>query len=74
MNGFLVFENAPLESVISQVSRYRTGVVIYKDNTLRGLKINGRINLRESDDMLKVLGKNLSVKMIYLTDWLVIVG
>jgi transmembrane sensor len=74
VNGFLVFENAPLESVISQIRRYRTGLVVYKDNTLRELKINGRINLRESDDMLKVLGKNLSVKMIYLTDWLVIVG
>lgn len=74
VNGFLVFENAPLENVISQIRRYRTGVVVYKDNTLRELKINGRINLRESDDMLKVLGKNLSVKMTYLTDWLVIVG
>lgn len=74
VNGFLVFENATLESVIGQIRRYRTGVVVYKDNTLRELKINGRINLRESDDMLKVLGKNLSVKMTYLTDWLVIVG
>lgn len=74
VNGFLVFENAPLESVINQIRRYRTGLVVYKDNALRELKINGRINLRESDDMLKVLGKNLSVKMTYLTDWLVIVG
>ncbi|MGZ4955057.1 MAG: FecR family protein [Methylobacter sp.] len=74
VNGFLVFENAPLESVISQIRRYRTGMVVYKDNSLRGLKINGRINLRESDDMLKVLGKNLSIKMTYLTDWLVIIG
>jgi transmembrane sensor len=74
VNGFLVFENAPLESVIRQISRYRAGMVVYKDNTLRELKINGRINLRESDDMLRVLGKNLSVKMTYLTDWLVIVG
>jgi len=74
VNGFLVFENASLESVISQIRRYRTGLVIYKDNALRELKINGRINLRESDDMLKVLGENLSVKMTYLTDWLVIVG
>jgi transmembrane sensor len=74
VNGFLVFENAPLESVINQLRRYRTGVVVYKDNALRELKINGRINLREPDDMLKVLGKNLSVKMTYLTDWLVIVG
>jgi transmembrane sensor len=74
VNGFLVFENVPLESVINQIRRYRTGLVVYKDNTLRELKINGRINLRESDDMLKALGKNLSVRMTYLTDWLVIVG
>ncbi|MGZ4969540.1 MAG: FecR family protein [Methylobacter sp.] len=74
VSGFLVFENAPLENVISQIRRYRTGMVVYKDNALRELKINGRINLRESDDMLKVLGKNLSIKMTYLTDWLVIIG
>ncbi|TAN66248.1 MAG: DUF4880 domain-containing protein [Methylobacter sp.] len=74
VNGFLVFENASLESVISQIRRYRRGMVVYKDNTLRKLEINGRINLRESDDMLKVLGKNLSVRMTYLSDWLVIVG
>lgn len=74
INGFLVFEDIPLESVINQIRRYRTGFVVYKDSALRGLKINGRINLRDSDDMLKVLGKNLSVKMTYLTDWLVIVG
>ncbi|MFI3157246.1 MAG: FecR domain-containing protein [Methylococcaceae bacterium] len=74
VNGFLVFENTPLEGVITQIRRYRTGLVVYKNNDLRKLKINGRINLRDSDDMLKVLGKNLSVKMTYLTDWLVIVG
>ncbi|MDO9138697.1 MAG: FecR domain-containing protein, partial [Methylobacter sp.] len=74
VNGFLVFENTSLESVISQIRRYRSGLVVYKDNALRELKINGRISLRESDDMLKVLGKNLSIKMTYLTDWLVIVG
>lgn len=74
VDGFLVFENAPLESVIGQIRRYRTGLVVYRDSSLRELKINGRINLRESDDMLKVLGRNLSLKMTYLTDWLVIIG
>lgn len=74
VNGFLVFENASLESVINQIRRYRTGAVVYRDNSLRELKINGRINLRDSDDMLRVLGENLSVKMTYLTDWLVIIG
>ncbi|TRW90627.1 FecR family protein [Candidatus Methylobacter oryzae] len=74
VKGFVVFDNAPLENVIDQIRRYRTGLVVYKDDALRGLKINGRINLQGSDDMLKVLGKNLSIKMTYLTDWLVIVG
>jgi transmembrane sensor len=74
VNGFLVFENAPLENVINQIRRYRTGIVIYRDDTLRKFRINGRINLSEPDDMLKVLAKNLSIKMTSLTDWLVIVG
>ncbi len=72
--GFLVYQDASLESVINQIRRYRKGLVVYKDSSLRGLKINGRINLREPADMLNVLGKTLSVKMTYMTDWLVIVG
>lgn len=74
VKGFLVFDNVPLENVINQIRRYRTGLVVFKDDALRELKINGRINLQESDDMLKVLSKNLSIKMTHLTDWLVIVG
>lgn len=74
VNGFLAFEDSSLENVINQIRRYRPGMVVYKDDALRELKINGRINLREPDDMLKALGKNLSIKMTYLTNWLVIVG
>jgi transmembrane sensor len=74
VKGFLAFDNVPLEQVIDQIRRYRTGVVVYRDSALRGLRINGRINLQMSEDMLKVLSQNLSIKMTYLTDWLVIVG
>lgn len=74
VKGFLAFDNVPLEHVIDQIGRYRTGMVVYRDSALRGLRINGRINLQASDDMLDVLSKNLSIKMTYLTDWLVIVG
>lgn len=74
VKGFLAFDNVPLEHVIDQIRRYRTGMVVYRDSALRGLRINGRLNLQASDDMLKVLSKNLSIKMTYLTDWLVIIG
>jgi len=74
VNGFLVFENETLESVVNQIRRYRSGMILFKDDSLRAMKINGRLSIRESGDMLKVLQKTLSVKMTYLTDWLVIVG
>lgn len=74
VNGFLVFENETLESVVNQIRRYRSGMILFKDDSLRAMKINGRLSIREPGDMLKVLQKTLAVKMTYLTDWLVIVG
>ena len=74
INGFLVYENETLETVITSINRYRSGVVFFKDDSLRKLKINGRINIRESRDMLKVLQRTMNIKMTFLTDWLVVVG
>lgn len=74
VNGFLVFQDVPLESVINQVFRYRRGFVVYRDDALRSLMINGRVNLREPDEMLEALEKNLSIKITHLTGWLVIIG
>jgi transmembrane sensor len=74
LDGYLVFEDAALSDVIEQVQRYRNGVVIFKDNSLRQLKINGRINLRDSAHILETLEKSLSARITHLSDWLVIIG
>lgn len=74
VDGYLVFEDAPLEEVIGQVQRYRTGLVLFKDDNLRRLHINGRIKLGGASDALKTLQKTLSLKMWQLTDWLVVIG
>ncbi|MEF3076817.1 FecR family protein [Methylobacter sp. Wu1] len=74
LNGYLVFEDIALGDVIEQVQRYRNGVVIFKDNSLRQLKINGRINLRDPAHILETLEKSLSVRITHLSDWLVIIG
>jgi transmembrane sensor len=74
IKGFLTFENETLENVVNQICRYRRGMVLFKDDSLRTMRINGRLSINESGDILKVLQKTLAVKMTYLTDWLVIVG
>jgi transmembrane sensor len=74
LDGYLVFEDMALGDVIEQVQRYRNGLVIFKDNSLRELKINGRINLRDSAHILETLEKTLSVKITRLSDWFVIIG
>lgn len=74
VDGYLVFQDVALVDVIEQVQRYRNGVVIFKDDSLRQFRINGRINLRDPQHILSTLEKTLSVKVTHLTDWLVIIG
>jgi len=74
INGFLAYENETLESVINTINRYRPGMVFFRDDSLRQLKVNGRLSIRESHDMLKVLQRTMGLKMTYVTDWVVIVG
>jgi len=74
VDGYLVFQDVALADVIEQVQRYRNGVVIFKDDSLRQFRINGRINLRDPQHILSTLEKTLPVKVTHLTDWLVIIG
>ncbi len=74
INGFLTYENEPLETVINQINRYRSGIVIFRDDKLRNLRINGHLSIRASHDMLKVLQRTMDFKITFLTDWVVIIG
>jgi transmembrane sensor len=74
LDGYLIFEDIALGDVIEQVRRYRNGAVIFKDTSLRQLKINGRINLRDPAHILETLEKSLSVRITHLSNWLVIIG
>lgn len=74
IDGYLVFQDMALADVIEQIQRYRNGVVIFRDDSLRQFKINGRINLRDPAHILETLEKTLAVKITRLSDWLVIIG
>ncbi|MDD5275180.1 MAG: FecR family protein [Methylovulum sp.] len=74
IDGYLVFQDMALADVIEQIQRYRNGVVIFRDGSLRQFKINGRINLHDPAHILETLENTLAVKFTHLTDWLVIIG
>lgn len=74
IDGFLTYENETLETVVNQINRYRSGVIIFRDDKLRDLRINGRLSIRTPRDMLAVLQRTMDLKITYLTDWVVIIG
>lgn len=74
ISGFLAYQNETLETVVNQINRYGAGMVFFRDDKLRNLRINGRLSIRDSRDMLNVLQKTMNLKITYLTDWLIIVG
>ncbi len=74
IKGYLDYENETLEAVVKHIDRNHNGMILFKDDSLRNLKLNGRLKIRDSGEMLKVLQKTLSIKITYLTDWIVIIG
>lgn len=74
IDGVLEYENETLETVINHINRNFTGIIFFKDDSLRNLKINGRLKYRDAHEMLQILQKTLSIKITYLTDWVVIIG
>lgn len=74
INGFLAYNNETLENVVNNINRYHTGMIFFKDNSLRQLKINGRLSIREPRAMLTVLQQTMNIRITYLTDWLIIIG
>ncbi|MDO9105020.1 MAG: FecR family protein [Methylovulum sp.] len=74
LDGYLVFQDTPLGDALDQVQRYRNGVVIFKDDSLRQFRINGRINLHDTAGMIDSLTKALPITITHLSDWITIIG
>ncbi|MGR9053986.1 MAG: FecR family protein, partial [Gammaproteobacteria bacterium] len=67
LDGYLVFNEAKLEDVVTQIQRYRRGLILFKDENLKTMRINGRIKLRSPSDTLSTLEKTLSIKTTRFT-------
>lgn len=70
--GRLVFEDRPLGQVIADVNRYRPGRIYITDEALLKLSVSGIFNIREPDNILKVIQQTLPVRITELTSYLVL--
>lgn len=70
--GQIVFYDAPLAAVVAELNRYRPGRIVVADNALQRLKISGVFSTDDTDAALDVIEGTLPVRIVRLTDYLVL--
>lgn len=71
--GKLIFEDRPLRQVIADVNRYRSGTIQITDRRLNDLRVSGIFDVRKPEGVLDAIGAALPVRLIRLTDYIVLV-
>lgn len=72
LHGKLIFEDRPLRQVLSDVNRYRPGVIRVASNSLLDMRVSGVFDVREPDGVLDAIVSTLPVRSIELSPYLVI--
>ncbi|WDZ80144.1 FecR family protein (plasmid) [Ensifer adhaerens] len=72
-DGKLVFSRRPLSDVLSTLERYRRGRILLVDEAAGSLEVSGIFDLRDTDDALRVLEASLPLRVIRLSDLMVVV-
>lgn len=68
----LVLNEAPLEKVVAELSRYRSGVLTIRDGEkLKSLRFTGVLPLDDTDAALRIVAQNLQLKIGQLTPYVV---
>lgn len=70
--GKLVFTDRPLGEVIEEINRYRQGVVVIIDESLRDFPVSGVFDLNEPDAILQALAEVLPARQYSLTPYLIL--
>lgn len=68
----LVFKEKPLQQVVADLNRYRTGKIVIADAELARHLVTGVFDANDPEAALQVIEKTLSVSELRLTDALVI--
>ncbi len=63
--GFIVFEDAPLHSIVDEVSRYTNMKINIPDPELQQLSVGGRFEIGAVDSLIEALDVTFGVKAVY---------
>jgi transmembrane sensor len=68
----LIFTDQPLQQVIAELNRYRSGNIVILDRRLAAHRVNGVFDSQDTESALATIEKTLAIKEVRLTDLLVI--
>lgn len=72
--GLLVFRNEPLENVVSELNRYRKGLIVVATRSVAQRLVTGVFNLDRLDEALDHVREALSVPIYRLSPYFVVLG
>ena len=72
LRGQLVFYDAPLDEVVTELNRYRGGRIVVANRDLEGLKISGVFRTDDPDAALSAIADTLPIRVTRITDYLVL--
>jgi len=68
----LVFYDAPLAAVVAELNRYRPGRIVVVNGALDGVKVSGVFRTDDPEAALSVMADTLPIRVLRLTDYLVL--
>lgn len=71
-HGKLMFEDKPLRQVISDVNRYRSGIIYITDKRLVDLRVTGIFDTANPDVVIDTIQGSLPVQAVKITRYLVL--
>ncbi|PCI03005.1 MAG: iron dicitrate transport regulator FecR [Hyphomicrobiales bacterium] len=71
-HGKLMFEDKPLRQVISEINRYRSGVIYITDKRLVDLRVTGIFDTANPDVVIDAIQGSLPVRAVKITRYLVL--
>lgn len=73
MQGRLVFVRTPLADVVQDLARYHRGYIVIWNPALQSLPITGIYNLSDPSHIFTTLADTLPIRMVRLTDHLIVI-
>lgn len=64
--GKLIFNRRPLESVVAEIQRYRTGRIVIANDRLRTMLVSGVFDLADSDLLLQAIEDTTKAQVVRL--------